>query len=159
MPRKRPTMSLPSVQAAAAAGDTLPKDIPGGEGVDSAGFAPVAPPAEETEQVPILEPRPSQANPEATPKVAFMEGILKCHTCGRTGEDDRGECPNLAVPGWVCPEPTPVDEDSDVVLHSPTLGITRTVPVAELVKGRAMRFLPGCHTDDCGYKVLHPKKA
>ena len=120
---------------------------------------------QESEGVPLTEAEKAEmeANPRpATPapkpqQSAFMQGVLKCHTCGRTGEEDLAECPNLSLPNFTCPEPTAIDPDTDVVLHSAALGIIRTVPVESLVRGHAQRYLAGCHTDNCGYKVLHPK--
>lgn len=88
----------------------------------------------------------------------FMQGVLKCHTCGRTGDEDLGECPNRTLPTYTCPEPTVIDPEKDAVLYSPVLGITRTVPIQSLVKGHVQKYLPACHQDDCGYKLLYPKK-
>lgn len=159
-----PARLLTEAEKAEMEANPLPAELPGGEGVDSSGAAahednPEQVPFTEAEALNLQDTIDKVFDEANAPQPTFMQGVLKCHTCGRTGEEDLGECPNRFLPNFTCPEPTAINPDTDVVLHSAHLGIIRTVPVEALVRGHAKNYLAGCHSDDCGYKVLHPKSA
>ena len=150
MPRKNRTTPR------APLAEVIASPVPVQESEDSPAEAEIK--ANQEEGYPVLAQSEQALSETSRPKPVFMQGVLKCHTCGRTGDEDLGECPNRTLPNFTRPEPTAIDPEKDAVLYSPVLGITRTVPIQSLVKGHVQKYLPACHQDDCGYKLLYPKK-
>lgn len=80
--------------------------------------------------------------------------LLKCDTCGRTG-DEVGKCGSFLT----CPKAGVPIEATDIVLSCELCSITRVVAAGRVMQGKPLQANPMCPVEVCKARVVFIPKA
>lgn len=75
--------------------------------------------------------------------------LLKCDTCGRTGEEV-GHCGSFLT----CPKVGVPIEPTDIVLSCDRCGLTRVVAAGRIMQGKALAATSDCPVADCEARAI-----